>query len=140
MQFKNFDFSQILRENTSSYQGDHEELIKASPDIFNLLVKLLDEPDLSNTIRTRIFSVIGYFFVVKDLFPEDENGAIGYIDDLMISISVLKDVEFEAGREIIESNYTESFESYLKITNEKFNAAREEYVHLYNEVIEFLGF
>ncbi|WP_299273463.1 DUF1232 domain-containing protein [uncultured Psychroserpens sp.] len=135
--FKNLDYSELLDNNTSDYNGPHQELITNSRHIFDLMVKVLDDPDLPNAYRSKLLSVIGYFILPKDLYPEEEFGAIGYVDDLMAAIFVLKQIE--------QSNLTTKLNIYWsgvinleELLNVHFDNLRIDYMELFNELIEYL--
>ena len=140
MVYRNFDFSQILKENTEPYVGPHSDLIKSAPSIFGLLVRLLDDSDIPNTTRLKLFASIGYFFVAKDIYPEDEHGAIGYIDDILASLTVISEVIQIIGIDAVNSYYVNESIDLTDLLSTKFNEAQADYIDLYNEVIEYLGF
>ena len=136
--YKNLDYSKLLENNTSNYQGPHQEIITNSRHIFDLMVKVLDDQDLPLKYRSKLLSVIGYFILPKDLYPEEEFGAIGYVDDLMAAIFVLK--EIEQSHLSTELNVYWSGEAILnELLNIHFENLRNEYMELFNELIEYLG-
>lgn len=139
--FKKFKFEDILIENTKGYEGKHKELINSAPHIYQLLTSLLDHTDLSVVNRSKIFTAIGYFLVPKDLYSEDEHGAIGYIDDILLAIFVIKEVETEIGFEHIDKFYNSDSDSLDKIIRSSlFDDALEDYGSLFQEVLEYVGF
>ena len=135
--YKSFDFSEILENNTLDYDGPHANLIRNSRDIFDLMVSLIDESDLPQFHKSKLFSAIGYFILPKDLYPEDKHGAIGYIDDILLSIHVIKEIQ-EAHYPIEE--YWSGGDNLNLITTTYFEIAKKEYIDLYNELIEYMGF
>ena len=140
MTYRNFDFTLILKDNTADYVGPHMDLIKSAPSIFNLLIKLLDDSDIPNSTRSKLFTVIGYFFVEKDIYPEDEHGAIGYIDDILASLTVISEVIKIIGIEAVKSYNDDKSIDLMDLLTNKFNDAQSDYNELYNEVIDYLGF
>lgn len=139
--YSKFNFEDLLRSNTQQYKDKHNELIQSAPDIYALLVALLDVTDISTSNRSKIFTAIGYFLVPQDLFSEDEHGAIGYIDDILLAVFVIKEVENEIGFENIKSLYKNSIYSLeIAISSNLFQEAVSEYNSLFQEVLEYVGF
>ncbi|ADY30196.1 hypothetical protein IX49_11880 [Cellulophaga lytica] len=139
--FKKFKFEDLLLNNTRDYQNKHSELIRSAPYIYQLLTSLLDVTDLSVANRSKIFTSIGYFLVPKDLYSEDEHGAIGYIDDILLAIFVIKEVETEIGFEQIERLYNQDLNNLDELLNSGiYDNAIKDYDELFQEVLEFVGF
>lgn len=139
--FKKFKFEDLLLNNTRDYQEKHSELIRSAPYIYQLLTSLLDVTDLSVSNRSKIFTSIGYFLVPKDLYSEDEHGAIGYIDDILLAIFVIKEVETEIGFEQIERLYNQDLNNLDELLNSGiYDNAIKDYDELFQEVLEFVGF
>jgi uncharacterized membrane protein YkvA (DUF1232 family) len=138
--FQSIDFSTILRNNTKDYDGEHIRLIKSAQPVFDLLVSLTEEIDLSQDLRMKLFSVIGYFIIPKDLYPEDEHGAFGYIDDILISLFVIKQIEERYDYEMLEHHWTSDKDVLKEILHKDFIEAQSEYIELYNELMNYFGF
>jgi uncharacterized membrane protein YkvA (DUF1232 family) len=138
--FQSIDFSAILRNNTKDYDGEHFRLIKSAQPVFDLLVSLTEEIDLSQDLRMKLFSVIGYFIIPKDLYPEDEHGALGYIDDILISLFVIKQIEEKYDYEMLEHHWTGDKDVLKEILHKDFIEAQSEYIELYNELMNYFGF
>ncbi len=88
------DFFDILKENLDSYENTYASFINHSPYLFKLLTDLLNK--YSYTIKKedkmKINSAISYFVIPTDVISEKEYGPYGYIDDIYISVYVLKDI------------------------------------------------
>ena len=83
------DFYCTLIENLENYDGEYASFIDCGPNLFRLLCDLLDE-DVDKEDRIKINAAISYYVVPMDVIPEEIYGAYGYIDDIFISVYVLK--------------------------------------------------
>jgi uncharacterized membrane protein YkvA (DUF1232 family) len=138
MQF--IDFETTLRNNTENYIGDFDFIIKKSPELYALVCELLIDEDLPKEIRSKLFSVIGYFIIPKDLYSEEEHGPIGYIDDLMLVIFVLKEIQEKESLDKILFHSKIDKQDVLRILNDEYYKIISAYPELYQEVINFMGF
>ena len=86
-QFK--DFYDTLVENLDSYNGEYASFIDCGPNLFKLLCDLLDQ-DINQDLRLKICGAIAYYVVPMDVIPEEIYGPYGYIDDIFISVYVLR--------------------------------------------------
>ncbi|MEM8933168.1 MAG: DUF1232 domain-containing protein [Acidobacteriota bacterium] len=59
------------------------------PDVFILLVRLALDKDVPKEKRALIGSALAYFLLPIDLLPEAIVGPVGYVDDLVLGLSVL---------------------------------------------------
>ena len=126
------DFYCTLLENLENFDGEYASFIDCGPNLFKLLCDLLDE-DVDKEDRFKINAAISYYVVPMDVIPEEIYGAYGYIDDIFISVYVLKflaekysfDFLQEAWdfgndvEEVIEDCYEKSLES---LTDEQIEA------------------
>lgn len=126
------DFYCTLLENLENFDGEYASFIDCGPNLFKLLCDLLDE-DVDKEDRIKINAAISYYVVPMDVIPEEIYGAYGYIDDIFISVYVLKflaekysfDFLQEAWdfgndvEEVIEDCYEKSLES---LTDEQIEA------------------
>ncbi|HEX4953311.1 MAG TPA: DUF1232 domain-containing protein [Thermoanaerobaculia bacterium] len=62
------------------------------PDIFLLLVRLALDKEVPRGTRALIGSVLAYFLLPLDLFPEGLFGAAGFLDDLVLATALLSQV------------------------------------------------
>lgn len=100
MKFK--DFSDTLRENLNSFDGDYAPFIECGPNLFTLLCDILDYNKLNKKSRLEINSAIAYYVVPNDVIPEEIYGPYGYIDDIFVSTYVLKRIANEYGYEFLQ--------------------------------------
>ena len=95
------DFYDTLIENLDSYNGEYASFIDCGPNLFKLLCDIL-EYDISPNIRKDLCGAIAYYVVPMDVIPEKEYGPYGYIDDIYLSVYVLRIVASEYGYEFIQ--------------------------------------
>ena len=100
MTFK--DFSDTLRENLNSFEDDYAPFIDCGPNLFILLCDLLDDKRISRNSRLEIGAAISYFVVPNDVIPEEIYGPYGYIDDIFVSVYVLRKVAKEFGYDFLQ--------------------------------------
>lgn len=81
-------------ELTNSCKGGKgvPDIITEVPNIFKTLQGLIKDKDISTKNRLLVFACIGYFFIPDDLYPEEELGQIGYIDDILLSLTIFKEI------------------------------------------------
>ncbi len=99
--FKDFYYS--LVENLDSYKGKYASFIDYGPDLFNLLCNLLEKVELDKELRRDISSAIAYYVVPMDVVPEQIYGPYGYIDDIYITVYVLRRIGNEIGYELLQN-------------------------------------
>ena len=133
-------FEKILKRTIKNYSGKYSEIIQLSPEIFVLMNDLLFDRNLSQKHRSMLLCSIGYFMLPQDLYPEDTLGPIGFIDDLMLIIFVLREIRDEYGIEEISMYWKLDDTSLEKLLNEDFELLLKDNMPLYNEVIQFVGF
>lgn len=59
------------------------------PDVFVFLVRLVLDPDVPKRQRALIGSAIAYFVLPVDLLPEGIIGPAGYVEDLVLALTIL---------------------------------------------------
>jgi len=79
-----------LKRNIENYNGPLTNLIKYTPDFYELFESLLKEKKFEKDIRVLINSVVAYFVLPDDVIPEEKYGAFGYIDDLYLCVYSLE--------------------------------------------------
>ena len=65
------------------------EALLLVPDVFILLVRLTLDKDVPKEKRALIGSALAYFLLPIDLLPEAIVGPVGYVDDLVLALSVV---------------------------------------------------
>ena len=96
------DFYDTLIENLNSFEGDYASFIDCGPNLFNLLCDLLSQKEIKKDMRLEISAAIAYFVAPDDIIPEEIYGPYGYIDDIFISVYILRKVADEFGYDYLQ--------------------------------------
>ena len=97
------DFYDTLIENLNSFEGDYASFIDCGPNLFNLLCDLLSQKEIKKDMRLEISAAIAYFVAPDDIIPEEIYGPYGYIDDIFISVYVLRKIAKEFGYDFLQN-------------------------------------
>ncbi len=97
------DFYDTLIENLNSFEGDYASFINSGPNLFNLLCDLLSQKEIKKDMRLEISAAIAYFVAPDDIIPEEIYGPYGYIDDIFISVYILRKVADEFGYDYLQN-------------------------------------
>lgn len=96
------DFYDTLIENLDSFNGEYASFIDCGPNLYKLLCTILDSNEVTQDLRLTISAAIAYYVIPMDVIPESEYGPYGYIDDIFISVYVLRKVADELGYELLQ--------------------------------------
>lgn len=96
------DFYDTLIENLNSFEGDYASFIDCGPNLFNLLCDLLSQKEIKKDMRLEISAAIAYFVAPDDIIPEEIYGPYGYIDDIFISVYILRKVADALGYDYLQ--------------------------------------
>ena len=96
------DFYDTLIENLDSFEGEYASFIDCGPNLFNLLCDLLSQKEIKKDMRLEISAAIAYFVAPDDIIPEEIYGPYGYIDDIFISVYILRKVADEFGYDYLQ--------------------------------------
>lgn len=107
-------FTGVVMKNIQDYHGPFSEIIKYSPDFFELFQSLLKEQNLDENVSSMIKAVVAYFVLPQDIIPEDKFGAFGYIDDLYLCAHVISTLIAE--RDVIKKHWVKK-EDVFKIAS-----------------------
>jgi len=109
---KNEKFYLKLRQNITEWLEDNtnldnkwREYILIVPDIFYLLIKLVQDPDVPQNKKIKLIASIAYFISPFDIMPEAILGPVGYLDDLALASYVLNDLVNSIDPHIIKRNW-----------------------------------
>ncbi len=91
-------------------------------------------------MRLKLFAVMGYFVLADDLYPESVYGAEGFIDDVMLALTVIAEVGEENGRSALEAHWKSEVKELAKCLDEYLPAMIEERYDLYQRVMDYMGF
>ena len=129
----NQDFAKTLRENVSVYEGEHQEIIRKAPELYDLAVKLLRDVKITKKIRLKLLCAIGYFVIPDDIYSEEEHGPIGYVEDIMLLQHIFREINTEIGKKPLTRNWNGTEEQLVSVLGEEFNVLKTSYPLLYNE-------
>ena len=97
------DFYDTLIENLEGYEGEYAYFINCGPNLFNLLCDLLSQKKIGREMRLEISAAIAYYVAPDDIIPEEIYGPYGYIDDIFVSVYVLRKVAKEFGYDFLQN-------------------------------------
>jgi uncharacterized membrane protein YkvA (DUF1232 family) len=101
---------------------------------------MLFDSNLEQKYRSMVLVSVGYFIIPQDLYPEEDLGPVGFIDDLMLLIFVLRAIEEEYGIDELLMYWDDNSENLEYLLREGFDSLLKDNMMLYNEVIDFVGF
>ncbi|MEM9556991.1 MAG: DUF1232 domain-containing protein [Acidobacteriota bacterium] len=78
----------VAKRGGKMAQGTVNALLMV-PDVFMLLMRLALDPEVPRSTRTLIGGALAYFILPIDILPEAFVGPAGYVDDLVLALSVL---------------------------------------------------
>ncbi|MFC1454762.1 YkvA family protein [Candidatus Undinarchaeota archaeon] len=133
------NFCDILKENTKNYNGDYSEVIQNMPEIYALLCDLLRSKNISVKTRNRICATIAYFILPKDVFPEEVFGTKGYLDDLLLSLHILKEVEVEYEFEELLEYWDGEPKLLKKLITEDYDELYAKFNYIFKDILEYVG-
>ena len=136
-----FDFQAYLLNNTKGYTGKYAEYIVLLPDLYSLLCKLLDSEDLPIKLRADIYLCIGYLYHPQDIFSEEEHGTLGFLDDLMLILTVLRKcaIQEELGMDYVKKFSEDISISLDKLLTTDFKTLTNENKVLFDELLSVTG-
>jgi len=91
--------------NKISKNEDLPEYLLLAPDLFYLLIKLMQDPEVPRSKKVKVGAVIAYFITPFDFLPEALLGLIAYVDDVALTAYVLNDFFNEMNPDIIKDNW-----------------------------------
>jgi len=80
------------------------EAMRLLPDVLRLVGRLARDRSLPWSVRLRLWLLVGYLAMPLDLVP-DVIPVIGYADDVVLVLAVLRSVVRRAGRPLLESHW-----------------------------------
>ena len=113
-----------IRKNINNWLNNNlntnykwKEYLLVVPDIFYLLVKLAQDPDVPQSKKIKLLTAIAYFISPIDLLPEAILGPIGYLDDLGVAVYVLNDLINSIDANIVRRNWAGEKDILLLVKN-----------------------
>ena len=135
----NQNFVEVLRENVKDYTGQHSEIIKMSPELYDLACKLLNDVKITQKYRIKLLGAIGYFIIPDDIYPEDQHGPIGYCEDIMLLQHIFREINTEIGKKPLIRNWNGTEDQLVMLLGEGFETLKKSNPHLYSEVLNYTG-
>lgn len=99
------DFSDALIANLNNFKGEYPLFINCGPNLFDLLCDVLDKDELTKELKLELSAAIAYYVVPNDVIPEEIYGPYGYVDDIFISVYVLRKVADKFGYEFLQDTW-----------------------------------
>ncbi|MFQ5976381.1 MAG: YkvA family protein [Candidatus Hydrothermarchaeales archaeon] len=131
-------FYKILQESMSDYDGDFQEVVKLTPEVFKLFVNLLGDPQVSASSKPIINAAIAYFVAPFDVVPEEYYGPMGYLDDLFLCAWSLKKLEEQVGYEVLEKNW-EGGGNLDTVIDEIYKKSKETIKGMEKDILVYVG-
>ena len=135
---KEFNFKQYLIDNTEGYSGKFAKYLLLLPDLYDTLNSILSSEEISQSLRSDIYLTIGYLFHADDIFSEEEHGTLGFIDDLMLILVVLRKCAQQIGIEFIEERWSSEYSLEQLLTSD-FDDITMENIELFDELLTVTG-
>lgn len=132
------DFYDTLRENLQNFRGKYDSYIDFGPDLFKLLVDLLDKEGVLSKHKILINAALAYYVAPKDVIPEDIYGPFGYIDDIYICVYVLKRLEEDLGQDFLVK-YWEGEGDLKEVIDECYTKSKEVIKDKADEILGYVG-
>ncbi|SVE53401.1 uncharacterized protein METZ01_LOCUS506255, partial [marine metagenome] len=103
---KEFDFRKYLVDNLEGYDGKYSEYLLLLPALYDTLRSIIKSETLPLSIRSDVYLTIGYLFYPDDIYPEEKHGPLGFLEDLMLILVVLRKcaIQKNLGLEFIEKH------------------------------------
>jgi uncharacterized membrane protein YkvA (DUF1232 family) len=136
---ENLNFLNVLQSEVDNYQGVNFEIIQKAPQLYETAVKLLKDVQVTSQFRQKLLAAIGYFVIPNDIYPEDEYGPIGYVEDIMLLIHIFREINESKGKTPLVRNWAGNEKELSLLLGRDFELLKESYPLLFDEVIKFTG-
>ena len=117
----------------------YDDLLIYTPKFYELLVHIMHDPRIDWQIKLMINSALAYFVVPNDVIPEDEYGAVGYIDDLFLCSHVLVEIKNKVSEELL-TEYWDENDDICNLVDDVNKRTKKIIKDKYNEILNFVGF
>lgn len=135
----NQDFASVLEENVKDYNGEFKEVILNAPKLYSLATELLKSSEITGQFRMQLLAAVGYFLIPDDIFPEEEHGPIGYVEDIMLLQYIFRNINSELGKAVLINAWNHEEELLKELLGSHYLSLKEKYKWLHNDVIKFIG-
>jgi len=113
-------------DDKGTVAGKAGEYLLLAPDVFVLLWRLVNDPRVNTKNKVALGSGLAYFLFPLDITPEAFFGPIGYIDDLVFGVLLLKRMLADTDAEVLRQHWSGSED--ILATIEKILGAAEQLV------------
>ena len=136
-----FNFREYLIKNIDGYDGKYAQHILMIPILYDALCSILKSTILPQSLRADIYLTFGYLYYPEDLYPEEEHGPLGFLDDLMLILVVLRKcaIKEKIGIEFIEEHITGLDYSVNQLLTSDFDTITNENKKLFDELLSVTG-
>ena len=135
---RELDFKRYLTDNIVGYDGKFSKYILLLPSLYDTLTNLLGSEDVPQSIRSDIYLAMGYLFYADDIFPEEEHGPLGFIEDLLLILVVLRKCAQQMDIEFIEGRWSSEYSLEQLLTSD-FDEITIENTELFDELLTVTG-
>ena len=111
------------------------------PVLYDALCSILKSTTLPQSLRADIYLTFGYLYYPEDLYPEEELGPLGFLDDLLLILVVLRKcaIQEKIGIEFIEEHITGLDYSVNQLLTSDFDKITKENKKLFDELLAVTG-
>ena len=136
-----FNFKEYLTKNIDGYDGKYAQYILMIPILYDGLCSILKSTILPQSLRADIYLTFGYLYYPEDLYPEEELGPLGFLDDLMLILVVLRKcaIQDKLGIEFIEEHITGLNYSVNQLLTSDFEIITSKNKKLFDELLSITG-
>lgn len=136
------EFYGDLVEQTQNYKGEKEDIVRLAPELFRFLTNLQNNKKTPKEAKSLIGGAISYFIAPYDGLPEEVYGPLGFMDDIFVSLYVMKKLIPILKERLIKDNW--EGEESLQTVLDRVYPEVEEYVrgaakHILNYVDFMIG-
>ena len=131
------EFYKKIKIDVKGYNGKYSHIISITPELYKLICDLFTHANLKSPLKTELLAVIGYYVIPEDILNEDILGPIGYIDDFLLSASLLRKIELLYDIETIEEYWENEIDIKTIIYN-YFDEAKADYMYEYSKIKELV--
>jgi uncharacterized membrane protein YkvA (DUF1232 family) len=93
-------------EKKGTVAGKTGEYLLLAPDVFVLLWRLVSDPRVNSRSKLALGSGLAYFLFPLDMMPEAFFGPVGFIDDLVFAVLLLKKVLVDTDVAIVREHWS----------------------------------
>ena len=134
------ELEDMFKVQVADFNGPDHRVIRQVPYMYRCLSSLLMTPVLAPAHRHRLFAVLGYLILPEDLYPESELGPEGFVDDMMLSLTVIRSVAEDMGVEAVLDAWEGDEAEMRWMLDEGLSGLIESRTELYQRVMSFMGF